>query len=132
MGTTPRVSAKLEAIDMRDYYLTPEVCRILATTGAALSNWRRNTPPVGPPCVRRGKEYRYPKSAFTDYLERLTGGDPVSPKLSTDAKRKLFARLHRDEIPLEDGPSRVELAARLDATEKRLLAVERALLRLRP
>lgn len=110
---------------MRDYYLTPEVARMLSTTGGALSNWRRHPRNYGPPCVRRGKEYRYPKNAFHDYLERLTGGDPVSPDLSMNDKRKLFARLHRDETPLEDGPSRAELAVRIESLEARLAKVER-------
>ena len=102
---------------MRDYYLTPEVSRLLSVTEAGLSNWRRHPRNYGPPCVRRGKAYHYPKNAFHDYLERLTGGDPVSPNLSMNERRKLFARLHRDETPLEDGPSRAELERRLEVIE---------------
>ena len=40
-------------------------------------------------------------------------------------KRKLFARLHRDETPLDDGPTRAELAERLAVVEARLAKIER-------
>lgn len=110
---------------MRDYYLAHEVSRILSVSESALSQWRRGDRNVGPPCVKRGKSFRYPRSAFHDYLEKLTGGDPVPRNLSTDAKRKLFARLHRDETPLEDGPSRAELAERLAVVERELAKLKR-------
>ena len=111
---------------MRDYYLSMEVSRILSVSEVSLSNWRRASPRVGPPCTKRGKCYHYPKNALADYIENLTGGDPVPRNISTDEKRKLFARLHRDEMPpLENGPSRVELAERIANLEARLVRVER-------
>jgi len=111
---------------MRDYYLSKEVSRILSVSEVSLSHWRRANARVGPPCAKRGKCYHYPKNALADYIENLTGGDPVPRNLSTDEKRKLFARLHRDELPpLEDGPSRVELADRLAVVEKALAKLKR-------
>ena len=110
---------------MYDFYLTREVAELLDVSEVSLSNWRRESPPVGPPCVKVGLENRYSKKAFRDYLEKLTGGDPVPRNLSTDAKRKMFARLHRDLLPpLETGPSRLELVAMIANLETRLVRIE--------
>ena len=110
---------------MSDYYLTKEVAQLLDVSVVALSDWRRASPPVGPPCVKVGLENRYSKSAFQDYLERLTGGEVVPRNRSADAKRKMFARLHRDQLPpLETGPSRLALVAMIANLETRLVRIE--------
>jgi hypothetical protein len=110
---------------MRDYYLSKEVSRILSVSEVSLSHWRRANPRVGPPCAKRGKCYHYPKNAQADYIENLTGGDPVPRNLSTEEKRKMFARLHRESLPpLETGPSRLALVAMIENLEKRLVRIE--------
>jgi hypothetical protein len=110
---------------MRDYYVSKEISRLLDVSEVSLSHWRRESPPVGPPCAKVGLENRYSKSAFQDYLEKLTGGDPVPRNLSTEEKRKMFARLHRESLPpLETGPSRLALVAMIANLETRLVRIE--------
>lgn len=106
------------------YLSTADIAAVLGVTVMTLCNWRKAG--VGPPCVRRGYEYRYSRPGFQDYMERLTGGDPIPADLTPGQKRKFFSQFHRDN-PLADDPPLAELAERLAGVERILLVLSKKL-----
>jgi hypothetical protein len=82
-----------------------DLTRILSVTAATLVYWRRVN--IGPPWIKAGRRYYYPAGPFRDYLEALTGGTPVPTGLDTEAKRVLFARVHRPIVPVDEARYRL-------------------------
>lgn len=100
----------------KEYLTAKEVQAVLDVTTGCLHAWR-NQPGVGPPWIKEGSRFRYPREAFTTYLTALTGGAPVPRGLSHRDKLAMFGRLH------DPAPSTRELATRLREVEQALLAL---------
>ena len=65
--------------DDNDYLTGPQAAALIPRRPhpATLGDWRRRG--IGPPCIKVGGQWRYPRAALLDWIaSRPRGGDPIA------------------------------------------------------